>query len=75
MSVEWIIDKVTEYYSWLYYRDWQSWEWLTIAIVAVALLVLVARAWLKARASAHIRQLRERTPVIGLKLAERGGRQ
>ncbi|MFH1717703.1 MAG: hypothetical protein ABIF19_10155 [Planctomycetota bacterium] len=69
MTVEGLTNEITEYARWLYYRQWERWELLTIAIIALALLLLVGNARRKARA--NIRRLRERSPIIGVKLAQR----
>ena len=69
MSVESFINRLTQCFSWLYYRQWERWELLTIAIMALVLLSLVVRAKRKART--EVRQLRERSPIIGIRLAER----
>lgn len=66
MTVESIINKLTQYASWLYYRQWQTWELLTVAGTVVVLLLLFG-AWRRAVTSE--RHLRERSPIIGLRLA------
>jgi hypothetical protein len=72
MTVEGLLNRLTEYFSWLYYRHWERWELLTIAIVAVAGLLLVVRAKRKAR---NVRKrTRERSPIIGIKLAQHRGK-
>jgi hypothetical protein len=43
MSVKDLANKLTQYFSWLYYqRQWTQWELLTIAITALVLLLLIA---------------------------------
>ena len=71
MNVESLIYRFTQYFSWLYYRQWEKWELLTIAITVLVLLLLLGGARRKARA--NLRRLQERSPIIGIRLAERGG--
>ncbi len=66
MTVESLINRLTQYASWLYYRQWETWEIAAVAIAVVALLLLVG-AWRRAGTSA--RYLQERSPIIGLRLA------
>ena len=72
MTVEGLINRLTEFCSWLYYRPWERWELLTIAIVAVAGLLLVVRAKLKAWNLK--KRIREHSPIIGIKLAQHRGK-
>jgi len=69
MTVEGLINQITEYARWLYQRQWERWELLTIGAVALVLLLLVGNARRKARA--NIRRLKQRSPIIGVKLAHR----
>jgi len=69
MTVEGLINQITEYAQWLYYRQWQWWELLTAGIIALVLLLLVGNTRRKARA--NIRRLKQRSPIIGVKLAHR----
>jgi len=69
MTVEGLINQIAEYARWLYYRQWARWELVAIAIIALSLLLLVGNARRKARA--NVRRLRERSPIIGVKLAHR----
>ena len=66
MTVETLINRVTQYASWLYYRQWQTWEIAAVAGTVVVLLLLFG-AWRRAGTSA--RHLQERSPIIGLRLA------
>ncbi len=72
MTVERIIDRLSEFFSWLYYRRWERWELLAIAIAAAVILILIVRAHLKVAANA--RRLRERSPIVGVRMAEHGRR-
>jgi len=69
MTVEGLIYQITEYARFLYYRQWARWELVAIAIIALGLLLLIGNARRKARA--NVRRLRERSPIIGVKLAHR----
>ncbi|HUT47301.1 MAG TPA: hypothetical protein VMX36_13535 [Sedimentisphaerales bacterium] len=69
MTVDSIISRLTQYSSWLYSRNWERWEILTIAIVALALVLLVGAARRKARI--NTRHIHQYTPVIGIRLAHR----
>ncbi len=66
MTLESIIHKLTQYASWLYYRQWQTWE---LAAVAAALLVLLLLMGLRQKARTRIRHLGEISPIVGLRLA------
>jgi len=70
MTVDSIISRLTRYSSWLYNRNWERWEIVTIAIIALAVVFYVIAARRKARMQTrHKHQYR---PVIGIKLAHRG---
>jgi len=69
MTVERIINKVTQYCSWLYYRRWEKSELLAMAILTgLGLLILAIRAHRKAAADA--RRFRARPPVFDFRLSE-----
>ena len=72
MTVEGIIDRLSGYFSWLYYRRWERWELLAIAIAASVILILIVRAHLKVAANA--KRFRERSPIVGIGMAEHGRR-
>jgi len=72
MTVEGIIDRLSEFFSWLYYRRWEKWELLAIAIAALVVLILMVRAHLKVAANA--KRFRERSPIVGVRMAEHGRR-
>jgi hypothetical protein len=67
-----IVSRLTHFSSWLISRGWERWEILTVAIVALFLLLLVLRAWRKARIKT--RYIPQYTPIIGIRLAHRGAR-
>jgi hypothetical protein len=72
MSIETIIERLTGFFSWLYYKQWETWELLAIAIAASVILLLIVRAHLKV--AANEKRLRERSPIVGVRMAEHGRR-
>jgi hypothetical protein len=72
MTVDGIINRLSDVFSWLYYRRWERWELLTIAIAALVILILIVRAHLKVAANA--KRLRERSPIVGVRMADHGRR-
>ena len=72
MTVERITNRLTEFFSWLYYRQWETWELMAIAIVAAVILILLVRAHLKV--SANEKRLKERSPIVGVRMAGHGRR-
>jgi hypothetical protein len=72
MTVERIINRLSEFFSWLYYRRWERWELLAIAIVALVVLILMVRAHFKV--AANEKRFRERSPIVGIRMAEHGRR-
>jgi hypothetical protein len=72
MTVEGIINRLSGYFSWLYYRQWERWELLAIAIAASVILILIVRAHFKVAANA--KRFRERSPIVGVRMAEHGRR-
>ena len=67
MDLERIIDRVSGVFLWLYYRRWERWELIAIGIAALVILILIVRAHLKV--AANERRLRERSPIIGMRMA------
>ena len=72
MTVEGIISRLSEFFSWLYYRRWERWELMAIAIAALVVLILIVRAHLKVAANA--KRLRDRSPIVGVRMAGHGRR-
>ena len=72
MTVEGIIDRLSEFFSWLYYRRWERWELMAIAIAVLVVLILIVRAHLKVAANA--KRLRDRSPIVGVRMAGHGRR-
>jgi len=67
MTVDSIISRLAQYSSSLYSRHWEQWEILTIAGIALAMILLVAITRLKKRIKT--RHIHHYTPVIGVRLA------
>lgn len=72
MNIERIVDRLSGIFSWLYYRRWETWELMAIAIAASVILLLIVRAHLKV--AANEKRLRERSPIVGVRMAEHGRR-
>jgi len=72
MTVEGIIDRISEFFSWLYYRQWERWELMALAIIALVILILMVRAHFKVAANA--KRFRERSPIVGVRMAGHGKR-
>ena len=70
MTVDGIINRLSGFFSWLYYRRWERWELLAIAIAALVVLILMVRAHLKVAANA--KRFRERSPIVGVRMAGHG---
>lgn len=71
MTVNNLIYKLTKCFSWLYFRHWQRWELLLIVLILLILLLLLI--WQQRRVatkSVYINQIRERSSIIGVKLAD-----
>jgi len=70
MTVESLMNRFTQYISWLYFdREWAGWELQTMAITALVLLLFVLLHRRKARAGRIVaKQIVERASTIGIKL-------
>lgn len=65
------IDKVVWFFSLLYFRHWERWELLVIVLICLVLLLLIMWQQRKSTAkSVYVNQIRERSPIIGVKLAD-----
>lgn len=77
MTIYSFVGKLARYFSrflsWLYYdHRWAEWELLTIAIAALVPLLLIVRRLRKGTArKVYADQVRERSSIIGVKLADR----
>jgi len=67
MTLQGIINRLTQYASWLYYRQWDRWELVGI-LAAVVVAMLLARAG-RRRLRAAEKHLREHSPIVGIGLA------
>jgi len=72
MTVDGITYKLSEFFSSLYYRQWERWEILAIATVVLVVLILTVRARLKV--AANTKRFRERSPIVGVRMAGHGRR-
>lgn len=58
MTLHKVITKITEFFSWLYYeRQWENWELIIIAVVALAILII-----LRGRRIAKARRITAKQP-------------
>ena len=69
MTIDGIISRLSEFFSWLYHRQWERWELLAIAIATLAILIIIVKAHLKV--TANKKSLRDRSPIIGIQKANR----
>ena len=67
MTLESIIQRLTQYASWLYYRQWEMWE--VAALVAAGLAAVLLAQGARRRLRAAEKRLREHSPIVGLRLA------
>ncbi len=67
MTLESIIQRLTQYASWLYYRQWELWE--VVGIIAASLVVVLLARAARRRLRAAEKRLREHSPIVGLRLA------
>lgn len=73
MTVNNLIYKLTKYFSWLYFRHWERWELLIIVLISLVLLLLIIWQQRKGTTrSVYANKIRERSPIIGVKLADTG---
>jgi len=65
MPLKRIINKLSEFFSGLYHRQWERWELIAIAIAASVLLIIIVRAHFKV--AADKKRYRYRSPIVGIK--------
>jgi len=71
MTVSNLIDKLIKFFSLLYFRHWERWELLIIVLICLVLLLLIIWQQRKSTTkSVYVNQVRERSPIIGVKLAD-----
>jgi chromosome segregation ATPase len=71
MTVSNLTDKLIKFFSWLYFRPWERWELLIIVLICLVLLLLIVWQQRKSTTkSVYVNQVRERSPIIGVKLAD-----
>ena len=70
MTVESLMNRFTQYVSWLYFeREWARWELQTIAVTALILLLFILLYRRKAKAtSTVVKQIEKRSSTIGINL-------
>jgi len=71
MTVSNLTDKLLQFFKWLYLRPWERWELLLIVLICLVLLLLIV--WQQRKSitkSVYVNQVRERSPIIGVKLAD-----
>ena len=78
MTVESLMNRFTQYISWLYFgREWARWELQTMAITALVLLLFILLHRRKAKAGRIVaKQIKKRSSTIGVNLdAGKGAHQ
>jgi len=67
MTVESLMNRFTQYISWLYFgREWAGWELQTIAVTALILLLFILLQRRKAKAGRSVvKQIEKRSSTIG----------
>lgn len=73
MTIDEIINKLSEFFSWLYHRPWERWQILAIVITTLVTLIIIVKAHLKV--VVNKKRLRERSPIIGIQKADRKTRR
>ena len=73
MNADGIIDRLSEFFSWLFNRQWERWELLAIAIAALVILIIIVKTHLKV--AANKTRLRERSPIVGIQKTNRKRKQ
>ena len=70
MTVESLMNRFTQYVSWLYFgREWAGWELQTIAVTALILLLFILLQRRKAKATRTVvKQIEKRSSTIGINL-------
>jgi len=70
MTVESLMNRFTEYVSWLYFgREWARWELQTIAVTALILLLFILLQRRKAKAGRIVvKQIEKRSSSLGINL-------
>jgi cell division septum initiation protein DivIVA len=71
MTVNNLIFKITKFFSTLYFRHWERWELLIIVLISLVLLLFII--WQQRKVTTkriYVNQFRERSPIIGVKLAD-----
>jgi len=69
MTVDGIINRLSEFFSWLYHRQWERWQLLVVAIATLVILIIIVKAHFKV--AANKKRLRERSPIVGIQKTDR----
>lgn len=69
MTIDGIISRLSEFFSWLYHKQWERWQLLAIAIATLVILIIIVKAHLNV--AANKKRLRERSPIVGIQKADR----
>ena len=69
MPLKRIINKLSEFFSGLYHRQWERWELIAMAIAASVILIIIVRAHFKV--AANKKRFRERSPIVGIQKVDR----
>jgi hypothetical protein len=69
MTVDGITSRLSEFFSWLYHRQWERWEFLAIAIAALVILIIIVKAHFYV--ADNKKRIRERSPIVGVQKANR----
>ena len=52
MSIDMLVNHVVKFFSWLFYRQWATWEILTIVLMVLLIRLLIGSSQQKARIKA-----------------------
>jgi hypothetical protein len=53
MSIDMLVTDVVKFFSWIYYRQWATWEILTIALIILLIRLLIESSHQKAMRKAR----------------------
>ena len=69
MGIEGIINRLAEFFSWLFNKQWDKWELLAIVLLALVILLIIIKSHLNV--AANKKRLRERSPIVGIQKEDR----
>ena len=73
MALRRIINRLSEFISGLYHRQWERWELLAITVVTLVILIIIVKTHLNI--AANKKRLQERSPIVGIRKADRKRKQ